>query len=295
MINYSIIIPHKNLYVLLKKCLDSIPVRNDLQIIVIDDNSDDVNRVKTIVHSHPNAEILINNKGKGAGAARNCGLDIAKGKWLLFADSDDYYEKEALSTLFNKYINDDINDAVFLRARIVDENGVYSEFRLDKYIQKYYKKHYYSERILRYEFWAPWIKMIKRKIILSNSIKFDEVMVANDIMFGLKCSKFMSSFEINKSIIYNYYKPSSGSITHRNAKRPEVFLQVLEVLLRVNELYNSVNYAFRRPIWTFLNKYEYNETIKNQRNILLKEYHYSVFKDFMFTCKSIIFKLLEIK
>ena len=40
MINYSIIIPHKNIPQLLQRCLDSIPVRDDVQVIVVDDNSD---------------------------------------------------------------------------------------------------------------------------------------------------------------------------------------------------------------------------------------------------------------
>lgn len=40
MINYSIIIPHKNIPDLLQRCLNSIPRRTDIQIIVVDDNSD---------------------------------------------------------------------------------------------------------------------------------------------------------------------------------------------------------------------------------------------------------------
>ena len=38
-INYSIIIPHKNIPSLLQRCLDSIPLRDDIQIIIVDDNS----------------------------------------------------------------------------------------------------------------------------------------------------------------------------------------------------------------------------------------------------------------
>ena len=40
--NYSIIIPHRNIPQLLQRCIDSIPSRDDLQIIIVDDNSDDV-------------------------------------------------------------------------------------------------------------------------------------------------------------------------------------------------------------------------------------------------------------
>ena len=86
MINYSIIIPHKNIPDLLQRCLNSIPRRTDIQIIVVDDNSDP----KKVDFEHfPGVgekcvEVYFTKEGKGAGYARNMGLKYAKGKWLLF-------------------------------------------------------------------------------------------------------------------------------------------------------------------------------------------------------------------
>ena len=89
--NYSIIIPHKNIPDLLKRCLDSIPRRNDVQIIVVDDNSDPE---KVDFSNFPGVgekcvEVYFTKEGKGAGFARNVGLKYAIGKWVLFADADD--------------------------------------------------------------------------------------------------------------------------------------------------------------------------------------------------------------
>ncbi len=93
--NYSIIIPHKNTPDLLQRCLDSIPRRVDLQIIVVDDNSDieKVNFIHFPGLNDPHIEVVFTKEGKGAGYARNVGLKHAKGKWLVFADADDKFNE----------------------------------------------------------------------------------------------------------------------------------------------------------------------------------------------------------
>ena len=93
MINYSIIIPHKNTPNYLLRCLDSIPLRDDVQVIVVDDNS---NPEKVDFDHFPqwkgkHYEYYLTKEGRGAGFARNIGLEHAVGKWLLFADADDFF------------------------------------------------------------------------------------------------------------------------------------------------------------------------------------------------------------
>ena len=92
MITYSLVIPHKNTPKLLQRCLESIPQREDVEVIVVDDNSDE--HLKPYVNRH---DVILLDIGsdwsKGAGRARNIGLSQAKGRWVLFADADDYYEK----------------------------------------------------------------------------------------------------------------------------------------------------------------------------------------------------------
>lgn len=91
MFNYSIIIPHKNIPSLLRRCLDSIPERDDLEIIVVDDNSkEDTIRDLQTIHRN-NIQIIYTKEGKGAGYAMNVGISKAQGKWILFADADDFF------------------------------------------------------------------------------------------------------------------------------------------------------------------------------------------------------------
>src|SRR5574344_311021 len=93
MINYTIIIPHKNTTDLLRKCIDSIPKRNDVQVIIVDDNSDadkvDFEHFPGL--NEERTEVYFTKEGKGAGYARNIGLQYAIGKWVVFVDADDYF------------------------------------------------------------------------------------------------------------------------------------------------------------------------------------------------------------
>ena len=96
---YSIIIPHYNSPELLKRMLASIPERDDIQILVIDDysTSENVSKVKAL--SHKNLEIVFLKQNRGAGYARNVGLERVKGKWVSVVDADDVYDKDTFSIL----------------------------------------------------------------------------------------------------------------------------------------------------------------------------------------------------
>ena len=122
---FSIIIPHYNIPDLLMRCLKSIPVSEDIQVIVVDDNSPDSNTyLKRFPElSRPNLEFIRTTEGKGAGYARNVGLDHAIGKWLLFADADDFYV-ENMYDVIKPYSYSEA-DIVFFRPRSVYSDDIY--------------------------------------------------------------------------------------------------------------------------------------------------------------------------
>ena len=160
-INYSIIIPHKNSTVLLERCLKSIPCRKDVQVIVVDDNSENQEELNAVVGGFSQVELIL-TQGGGAGHARNEGLKYIRGKWVLFADADDFYNKNAFSILDN-YINSD-NDVIYFFANSLDVNTLLPTPR-EKDLQNIYEK-YDSDNIrsadyIRFKNWAPWNKMIR--------------------------------------------------------------------------------------------------------------------------------------
>ena len=93
MINYTFIIPHRNIPLLLERCLWSIPQRNYIQLIVIDDKSDtNLCELQNIItKTQYRVDYIRSSNNLGGGNARNLGLEKAKGKWIIFADADDFF------------------------------------------------------------------------------------------------------------------------------------------------------------------------------------------------------------
>ena len=89
----SIIVPIFNTEQYLSRCLDSIESQtfNDWECILINDGSTD--KSENICNEYANKDSrfkVINQKNSGVSAARNAGLDVAKGEWIGFVDSDDW-------------------------------------------------------------------------------------------------------------------------------------------------------------------------------------------------------------
>jgi len=235
-INYTIIIPHKNTPELLRRCLDSIPCREDIQIIVVDDNSmlEDID-LKTFSGLNGSCvKIFFGKEGKGAGHARNMGLKEAVGNWVLFADADDYFSDGFLQHL-DKY-KDSNYDLIFFRS--ARESTKDEEKK--SIISKYDKLIMQERNIEAYIYTASvaWGKMIKLSLIKENNILFDETMVANDKMFSIKVSHCAKDIHFDDQQIYTYV-PSNSFLTR--LKTNEANFNRFDVYVRINSFLTSIS------------------------------------------------------
>jgi glycosyltransferase involved in cell wall biosynthesis len=203
--NLSIIIPHYNRSSLLEILLKSIPKNHDIQTIVVDDKSDlfHLEVIKQLKKKY-NFEFYKNGGIKGPGECRNIGLEKSKGKWILFADSDDYFF-DGFYEKINRYF-DTINDVVFFSpTSLFMDTGRKADRHLpiQKIIQNYLKdKSRKSELFLRYNFIAGWSKMIKKEFLINHNLKFDKTIGSEDVMLSTKIGHFMRHFEVSNDVIY---------------------------------------------------------------------------------------------
>ena len=206
MLTYTIIIPHKNIPKLLQRCLDSIPCRDDLHIIVVDDNSDpnkvDFNHFPG--YDRDDVELIFTKEGNGAGYARNVGLEHAKSKKILFADADDYFNY-CLNDILDKY-KTDTADIVFFKVCCLDSDYyTVNQNRfgyLNRFINNYDKNPDTAVQQLKYDFGAPWCKMINKSIIDNHHIRFDECIINNDTTFSYLIGYYANNIKVDKHAIY---------------------------------------------------------------------------------------------
>lgn len=219
-INYSFICPHHNNPDLLKRLIDTIPVRPDIEIIVVDDNSD-CNKRPLISRSNLKIITIDAEHTKGPGKARNVGMSEANGKWFLFPDSDDYYELGFIE-LLDKYVGLDI-DMVCFDVYYAYDIEIGKERWPNKYsesIKKYFDSggDIYYLRTIKHIIQAPWNFMIKKEIVVKNKILFEEIPKGNDARFHHVASQLCKKVEVCPEKLY-YWIWNPNSITHQNFKK----------------------------------------------------------------------------
>ena len=193
----TIIIPTKNLFSLLERCLGSMPRRSDIQIIVVDDASVMTPEEKAGYPglNDPHVEVIFTTQARGAGYARNVALTRAKGKWLMFVDSDDFLLDNALQ-LIDSYSESE-SDIVFFGIESRFSDTLKPAWRHEKFEKAFSN---YSglqlESFLRYGYTEPWGKMIRRSLVEEYGIRFDESIVANDYKFSVLTGHYASSVEL---------------------------------------------------------------------------------------------------
>ena len=237
--NFTIIIPHKNIPDLLNRCLLSIPHKDDIQIIVVDDASRNVEALEQLALSFPYVEFIYTKEGKGAGYARNVGLTKAKGEWLIFADADDFFCDE-LSELIDKHYTDKA-DIVYFAADSVYSESLKHSPKLDNRnnrIEKYLSNPRKIEEYCRYFHTEPWAKMIRRELVEREQIKFDETPLANDFYFSVVSAYYAKNIIFDNHVIYMYTE-REGSLSFKYSGNEQTMRTRLGVYLGVQKFFDA--------------------------------------------------------
>ncbi|MDR2911808.1 MAG: glycosyltransferase family 2 protein [Alistipes sp.] len=244
MINYSIIIPHKNIPDLLERCLASIPRRDDVQIVIVDDSSEERlvdfarfpgtgrSGVDIVFHKSP-----IGGVG-GSGMARNVGLGVATGKWLIFADADDFFHTDAIAAAMDKHVDSEA-DMIFFRHDSVDSatlapveintarNRSLADFDRVKSGADDRARIAADDRV-RFRITVPWARFIRREIVVSHGIRFDEVRFSNSELFSIKVGYFAEKIVSDPAVVYCNVR-REGSLIHEGRRDWEAMSQRFDV------------------------------------------------------------------
>ena len=204
-IYYTIIIPHHNIPDLLERCLKSIPQRSDIQIIVVDDNSEDNYKemLSLLEKAFPHVQFIYSENPGGGGKARNIGIDHAIGKYLVFADADDFFTSD-FDRILDDYRSKEF-DISFFKGTSCDTKTYKETHRADhlnKYIDDYIEKKDSNANNLRFLFGEPWCKIVKRDLVVKNNISFDETKIHNDTTFAYLIGYYAKEVLVDNRIIY---------------------------------------------------------------------------------------------
>lgn len=128
----SVIVSVYNTDTILNKCLDSVinQTYKNLEIIIIDDGSTDNSpEICDSYKCNDNRVKVVHKKNEGQSIARNYAIDICKGKYVYFADSDDFLDKDLLSIMYKNIVDNSADVAI---CNITCSNDIYNKILIDE-------------------------------------------------------------------------------------------------------------------------------------------------------------------
>ena len=259
----SVIIPVYNTNKFLNKCLDTVinQTLKEIEIICVDDGSTDnsLDILKRYAKKDKRISIL-KQKNRHAGVARNTGLSVAKGEYLSFLDSDDFFDLNMLKEMYEK-IKIEQSDIIICQTRGIDlKTGLFDEktFRKSVRLDLIPKKNSFSSleisnRIFQiFEGWA-WDKLFKKEFILFHNIKFLNIINFNDNQFTYTAlCKAKSITIIKKKLIFKRHCHKS-SLTANRKENPFFFLISFDKII-YNLEHSNLYHLFKKSFWKWVIK-----------------------------------------
>lgn len=207
----SVIVPIYNVEKYLKKCVDSIinQTLNDIEIILVNDGStDNCGKIIDEYAKVDNRVIAIHKANGGQSSARNRGLDIAKGKYIGFIDSDDSIDSEMYELLYNA-IEESKSDICACGRQVHSEDGeLINKLEIqDELIDldNYPVEDYIVDKLFYKHTVVVWNKIYKKEIIDKYNIRFENVdyVGSEDALFNYAILCHVKNIKSINKICYN--------------------------------------------------------------------------------------------
>lgn len=209
----SVIVPVYNVEKYIHRCIDSIISQTyaDMEIILVDDGSTDKSgKICEEYKQKDNRVVVLHKENGGQSTARNVALDIAKGDYLAFVDSDDYIEKDMFSAMMSEFAISDV-DIVVCGYKVINERSGTEEVMADA--TGLYPGYVIARDILVDKFPKSfaWNKLFKKHLF--DNIRFPENRIYEDIAVSYKLFDLAGTVKIIKPTYYHYFIGRPGNTT----------------------------------------------------------------------------------
>lgn len=256
MLRLSVIVPVYNVEQWLLRCLESLYRQKlsekEFEVVIVNDGSmdDSLNIAKMFAANHTNVNIISRENG-GLSAARNTGLENAKGNYVWFVDSDDFIEPNSIKHPL-EFAEENQLDVMCFYFQLAHENGTIQTLQ--------YSPRRSCEVLSGPDFvsetgfvMSPWAAIYRREFLLEQDLKFMEGILHEDEEFSPRAQFLAKRIAHLPDVVYNYFQ-RSGSImkSARSSIRVKSFLAISdslnEFMLSRTEDGTPANNFFRKRI-----------------------------------------------
>lgn len=277
-IRFSIIIPVYNVEKYLSECIDSVLHQNfsNYEIILVDDGSTDSSGQICDEYAQKYSNIkVIHKENGGLSDARNFGIKEAKGEYLMFLDSDDFWEGTTILSDLSKIIDEEKSDLIINEIATFFEESSKSAVRKFQNIKKI-KNNIFKDNLdflVRNDIYYATAcnKTIKRSIIEENNLYFCKGQIHEDVSWCADIIPYVNTYYLYKIPFYRYRKNRTESLTYKvTTKSADDLINIIvDQLPKLSNIkgglpYLSYNY------YVCIDKYSYLEDKEYRQNYLKK-------------------------
>ncbi len=265
MVEFSVIIPVYNVEKYLRTCVDSIlgQTFKDIEVILVDDGSTDSSGGLCDEYAANDKRVrVIHKENGGQSVARNLGMSVAVGKYIIFADSDDFFDGDTAFEKFHENLSEsDADMLIFPAKRYYENDGSETQILSVDLDRKQItdpdlnKAIYY---MLKYNIFraAPWGKVTKKDVIDRNRMRFKEGYLSEDMDWCGDLLMNCRSFDSYEVPVYAYRQQRSGSTTV--SKNEKVLTDKLYFCKKGYEQAMAIEDRTRRELLASYYAYEYS-------------------------------------
>lgn len=282
----SIIVPIYNVEKYLDRCIKSILSQTfkDFELILINDGStDESSNICEKYKGLDNRIVVIHKENGGLSSARNVGLDIAKGKYIGFVDSDDYIDENMYYELYRSITknNSDISICKFIKVynnnkvNLINNNLLEVNYSNIEALQELYKNN-------SVDFIVAWNKLYRSKLIKEFRYplgrKHEDEFIIHKLLY--RCNKVTY---INKELYYYYQRENSimnSKLSIKDIDKVYFYLDRIKFFNSINnkQLKEKSTYNFVIGYFDLYAKVKYilkdECSRKRLKKLIIKNYHY---------------------
>lgn len=277
----SIIVPVYNVSKYLSRCIESVILQSysNYECLLIDDGSNEDSGALCDYYTCLDSRFtVIHKKNGGVSDARNTGIDLANGQYIVFCDSDDCVHVHYLEELI-KCKNDYINDFVVCgynkvfngseKKRFIYENSKYSSLRISDYMLLFDKE------LIQ----TPYCKLFSSDVIKNQNIRFDiQLSLGEDIVFILNYlgAAKIQAITVSNLALYEYYQNGDNALSVKF--RPDLLDIYEKIYCKIFGYLNAWG-ADKRNIESFYDQ-RFSHYIIAFHNFMRNENKDSIFKKY---------------
>lgn len=267
MIKVSVIIPVYNVENYLRQCLDSVvnQTLREIEIICVNDSSTDGSLAILEEYAKKDSRVqVITQPNAGAGAARNRGMDLAKGEYLSFLDSDDFFEPAMLEKAYNLAEQNRADFVVYKSDQYHTEENKFvpvswavREQEIPPYPVFNYRQ--LTDNVFKVFVGWAWDKLFSREFVKKHQLRYQEQRTSNDMLFVFSAIVLAQRISLLPEVLVHQRRDSKDSLSKTRENSWWCFHDALLALrerLQKEGLYpelekDFINYALHFTLWNY--------------------------------------------